>query len=87
MTLKISSAIAVLCCLAAPFAPLAVSAQTANSSPTSGTGAGGGNVSRTAPPGGTAQPTRGQPQIGAPTPLEQSEEQKSKRDATICKGC
>ncbi len=62
-------------------------AQTANSSPTSGTGAGGSNVTRTAPSGGTTQPLAGQPQIGAPTPLEEHEEDKSKKETTICKGC
>ena len=62
-------------------------AQTANSSPTSGTGAGGGNVVRTAPSGGTTQPLAGQPQIGAPTPLEEHEDDKSKKETTICKGC
>ncbi len=78
------------CCLLVPLiatAPGGASAQTANSSPSSGTGAGGGNVTRTAPSGGTAKPTPGQPQIGAPTPLEQTEEQKSQKDTTICKGC
>ena len=67
--------------------PRLADAQTANSSPTSGTGAGGGNVVRTAPSGGTTQPLAGQPQIGAPTPLEQHEEDKSKKETTICKGC
>ena len=62
-------------------------AQTANSSPTSGTGAGGGDVVRAAPSGSTAQPLAGQPQISAPTPLEQHEEDKSKKETTICKGC
>lgn len=65
----------------------AAQAQTANSSPTSGGGAGGGTVSRTAPSGGTAMPTAGQPQIGAPTPTERHEEQKSQKDVNICKGC
>ena len=68
-------------------APQIADAQTANSSPTSGTGAGGSNVVRTAPSGGTTQPLAGQPQIGAPTPLEQNVEDKSKKETTICKGC
>ena len=67
--------------------PEAAMAQTANSSPSSGTGAGGGNVIRTAPSGGTTQPLAGQPQIGAPTPLEQHEDENSKKETTICKGC
>ncbi len=75
---------AALLCAAAP---VAASAQTANSSPTSGTGAGGGNVTRTAPSGSTALPNPGQPQVGETTPLERREEQKSQKDATICKGC
>ncbi len=62
-------------------------AQTANSSPASGTGAGSGNVVRTAPSGGTTQSTGGQPQAGAPTLLDQHEEDKSKKETTICKGC
>ncbi len=68
-------------------APQLAQAQTANSSPTSGTGAGGSNVVRTAPSGGTTQPLAGQPQVGAPTPLEQQEDDKSKKETSICKGC
>ena len=80
--------IALFGCLALSVAvPGHAMAQTANSSPTSGTGAGGGNVVRTAPSGGTTQPLAGQPQIGAPTPLEEHEEDKSKKETTICKGC
>ena len=75
---------AALLCLATP---VAASAQTANSSPTSGTGAGGGNVTRTAPAGGTVAPNAGQPRVGETTPLERQEEKKSQKDATICKGC
>ncbi|MGI3900267.1 MAG: hypothetical protein ACRYGP_21140 [Janthinobacterium lividum] len=74
--------------LVAALSASAAQAQTANSSPTSGGGAGGGNVTRTAPSGSTAIPTAGQPQAGAPTPVEQHEEQKSQKETTsVCKGC
>ena len=84
MTRPILALAAALLCVAAP---VAASAQTANSSPTSGTGAGGGNVTRTAPAGGTVAPDAGRSQVGETTPVERNEEQKSRKDVTICKGC
>ena len=62
-------------------------AQTANSSPATGSGTAGGNVSRTAPSGGTAKPDAGTPQIGPETPVEKKADEDSKKVTGICKGC
>ncbi len=81
--IRILAIAAALAALASPS-----QAQTANASPTSGAGGGAGNVARTAPSGGTAMPSAGQPQIGAPTPLEEHEEHKSEKvTGSVCKGC
>ena len=86
MTRTALAATALIAALAASLSP--AGAQTANSSPTSGTGAGAGNVVRTAPAGSTAVPHPGQPQVGAPTPLERDEERKSQKETgSVCKGC
>ena len=79
--------------LALALATVSASAQTANSSPasgfgrTGGNGPAGGNVSRTAPSGGTAKPGAGTPQIGAETPVEKKADEQSRKDTTICNGC
>ncbi|MBE7204272.1 MAG: hypothetical protein INR70_41660 [Parafilimonas terrae] len=66
----------------------AAAAQTANSSPTAPS-SGGRATSTVGPSGGTGTDgtAAGGSKIGPETQVEKQEQEKSKQDTTICKGC
>lgn len=74
------------------FGLASASAQTANAPAPTGAAGGASQTQQfpsggTAAPNGAASPTAGKPQIGAPTAVEQQEQQQSDKAMTICKGC